>query len=50
MNHELQSHWSILNTNNTSTTQDEFLKALCQYEITIHTNVFVPAWNSMKVQ
>uniref|UniRef100_A0A1X7UCD1 RING-type domain-containing protein n=1 Tax=Amphimedon queenslandica TaxID=400682 RepID=A0A1X7UCD1_AMPQE len=48
MKHELQSHWSILNSNNTCTTQDEFLKALRQYEITVHTNVFVPAWNSLK--
>ena len=44
---ELKFNWSVLA--NCDATHDECLQALCQYEKTIHTNVFLPAWNSVKV-
>ena len=43
---ELKFNWSVLANCNAT---HESLQALCQYEKTMHTNVFLPAWKSVKV-
>lgn len=43
----LKENWSILSDANA--TKDQRFDALCKYEQLIHTEVFLPAWRSVKV-